>query len=250
VKHDGWRAQLHKAGDVVTIYSRNGNDVTQRFKSVAEAVAKLPAHSVIMDAEIIACDADGVPDFYALMHRAPHGCCAYCFDLLELDGTAWASGEAIPAAPTAQAGWFSKLRDDRYRSGKNPGWIKVKTAAWRAANKDRWEKFQKEAIEPSAAQPPRRDGRSRLGDDQRKTAMAMLHRFTLMRNKTEGGWELKDKTGDVIGTFGTKAEALAGGKLEKLLGKQGGTVRVHKQDGKFAEERTFPRSRDPRSSPG
>jgi bifunctional non-homologous end joining protein LigD len=88
VKHDGWRAQLHKAGDVVTIYSRNGNDVTQRFKSVAEAVAKLPAHSVIMDAEIIACDADGVPDFYALMHRAPHGCCAYCFDLLELDGTA------------------------------------------------------------------------------------------------------------------------------------------------------------------
>jgi hypothetical protein len=80
--------------------------------------------------------------------------------------------------------------------------------------------------------------------------MAMLHRFTLMRNKTEGGWELKDKTGDVIGTFGTKAEALAGGKLEKLLGKQGGTVRVHKQDGKFAEERTFPRSRDPRSSPG
>jgi hypothetical protein len=110
--------------------------------------------------------------------------------------------------------------------------------------------FQKEAIEPSAAQPPRRDGRSRLGDDQKKTAMAMLHRFTLMRNKTEGGWELKDKTGDVIGTFGTKAEALAGGKLEKLLGKQGGTVRVHKQDGKFAEERTFPRSRDPRSSPG
>jgi hypothetical protein len=29
-----------------------------------------------------------------------------------------------------------------------------------------------------------------------------------------------------------------------------GTVRVHKQDGKFAEERTYPRSRDPRVSPG
>ena len=60
----------------------------------------------------------------------------------------------------------------------------------------------------------------------------------------------EDQTGEVIKTFSTKGEALAGGKLEKLLGKQGGTVRVHKQDGKFAEERTFPRFRDPRSSPG
>ena len=80
--------------------------------------------------------------------------------------------------------------------------------------------------------------------------MAMLHRFTLKRNKSEGGWDLKDQTGEVIRTFSTKAEALAGGKLERLLGKQGGTVRVHKQDGQFAEERTFPRSRDPRASPG
>jgi hypothetical protein len=57
----------------------------------------------------------------------------------------------------------------------------------------------------------------------------MLHRFTLKRNKTEGGWELKDQTGDVIKTFSTKTKALAGGKIEKLLGKQGGTVRVHKR---------------------
>ena len=80
--------------------------------------------------------------------------------------------------------------------------------------------------------------------------MAMLHRFTLKRNKSEGGWDLKNQTGEVNRTFSTKAEALAAGKLERLLGKQGGTVRVHKQDGQFAEERTFPRSRDPRSSPG
>ena len=53
------------------------------------------------------------------------------------------------------------------------------------------------------------------------------------------GGELKDQTGDVIGTFGTKAEALTG-KLEKLLGRQGGTVRVHKQDGKFDGERPSP----------
>jgi uncharacterized protein YcnI len=80
--------------------------------------------------------------------------------------------------------------------------------------------------------------------------MAMLQRFTLKRNKSEGGWELKDQTGEVIKTYGRKTEALAGGKLERVLGKQGGTVRIHKQDGKLQEERTYPRSRDPRLSPG
>ena len=33
------------------------------------------------------------------------------------------------------------------------------------------------------------------GTKRRKTDMAMLHRFTLKRNKSEGGWELKDQTG-------------------------------------------------------
>ena len=78
----------------------------------------------------------------------------------------------------------------------------------------------------------------------------MLHRFTLKRNKTDGGWELKDQTGQVITTFRRKTDALAGGRLEKMLGKKGGTVRIHKQDGRFEEERTYPRSRDPRASPG
>ena len=38
--------------------------------------------------------------------------------------------------------------------------------------------------------------------------------------------------------------------LEQAIGEEGGAVRVHRQDGQFAEERTFPRSRDPRRSPG
>ena len=80
--------------------------------------------------------------------------------------------------------------------------------------------------------------------------MAMLHRFTLKKHKQLGGWALIDQSGDILRIFATKAEALAGGKLERLVGKQGGSVRVHKQDGSFEEERTFPRSRDPRASPG
>ena len=39
-------------------------------------------------------------------------------------------------------GIVSKLKADRYRSGKNAGWIKVKTEAWRAANRARWESFK------------------------------------------------------------------------------------------------------------
>jgi bifunctional non-homologous end joining protein LigD len=40
-------------------------------------------------------------------------------------------------------GIVSKKRDQPYRSGKNTGWIKVKTAAWREANRDRWEMFER-----------------------------------------------------------------------------------------------------------
>jgi hypothetical protein len=36
-----------------------------------------------------------------------------------------------------------KLWDQPYRSGKNPGWIKVKAATWREANRGRWEVFQR-----------------------------------------------------------------------------------------------------------
>jgi hypothetical protein len=44
------------------------------------------------------------------------------------------------------------------------------------------------------------------------------------------------------------SSALEGGVLEKLVGE--GTVRIHREDGQLEEERTFPRSKDPRQSPG
>jgi bifunctional non-homologous end joining protein LigD len=39
VKFDGWRAQLHKAGDEVTIYTRKGHDYTKRFRRTVTAYA-------------------------------------------------------------------------------------------------------------------------------------------------------------------------------------------------------------------
>jgi bifunctional non-homologous end joining protein LigD len=38
-------------------------------------------------------------------------------------------------------GVVSKRRDAPYRSGTECGWVKVKTQAWREANKDRWRLF-------------------------------------------------------------------------------------------------------------
>lgn len=74
----------------------------------------------------------------------------------------------------------------------------------------------------------------------------MLKRFEF--NKDREGWGLFDQLGDIVEEFKTKADALGGGTLEKLVG--AGTVRIHREDGQFEEERTFPRSDDPRRSPG
>ena len=88
VKYDGWRAQMHISGGIATIYGKNGGDLTRRFRSITAAVERLPVTSAIIDAELVACNADGAPNFYAMMRGAPHGCCVYCFDLLEFEGRA------------------------------------------------------------------------------------------------------------------------------------------------------------------
>jgi hypothetical protein len=77
----------------------------------------------------------------------------------------------------------------------------------------------------------------------------MLQRYTLKHSKESGGWALKDQEGAIVTTFTRKADAVDGGRLEKAIGGSG-TVRIHKQDGTFEEERTFPRAADPRRSPG
>ena len=69
VKFDGLRAQLHRDGDVVKIYSRNGKDLTERFSFVRDSIAALPASSAVIDAELVACDDDGKPDFGALPYE-------------------------------------------------------------------------------------------------------------------------------------------------------------------------------------
>ena len=175
VKFDGWRAQLHLAGDDIALYTRNGNDVTRRFRPIAAAVGALPARSAIIDAEIVVCDDDDRPSFGALMAGKQTTLCAWCFDLMGLDGhnlrtepldsrrerlrqllidggnrllrfsDDFTDPQKLLAAADRMGleGIVSKRRDQFYRSGKNPAWIKVKTATWRAANRERYKLFEK-----------------------------------------------------------------------------------------------------------
>jgi hypothetical protein len=77
-----------------------------------------------------------------------------------------------------------------------------------------------------------------------------LPKFTLAYDKKRDEWALEqDKTGRVIRHFESKAVATKGGVLQRAIGGEG-SVKIEKMDGKYQEERTFPRSEDPKRSPG
>jgi bifunctional non-homologous end joining protein LigD len=175
IKFDGYRVQLHLRDGQATILSKNGADLTNRFPRTAAAAAELPVKSCIMDGEVVACRPDGLPDFRALHggNYSQNDLCVWCFDLLALNGDdlrhmplivrrlqlgkilrkfdhdALRYSEGFSNAEKLLAecdrlgleGIVCKERDGVYRSGPKSGWIKVKTATWRAANADRGELF-------------------------------------------------------------------------------------------------------------
>jgi hypothetical protein len=76
--------------------------------------------------------------------------------------------------------------------------------------------------------------------------MAKLPRFSLSHNEKTKKWDLKKEgSGEVVKSFKTKAAATKGGVLERAVGVMG-SVRIRKRNGKIQEERTYPRSMDPR----
>ena len=169
VKFDGFRIQLHKVGDEVRLFSRNGKDFSDRYPSVVAAVLRLGAKSAVIDGELVSCDPEDKPDFYALMRRRTAGLCVWRFDLLTLNGSdlrsmaklgallaktddttlrlsqTFEDGEKllIAAAKKGLEGIVSKRRAAPYVAGSSSGWIKVKTAEWREANRERYKLFDK-----------------------------------------------------------------------------------------------------------
>ena len=97
-KLDGARAQIHKGADGVRIYSRTGRDVTDSLPEISDAIAVLPAKSLVLDAEVIALDPSGRPrPFQETMRRFGRKLeiesarnalplSLFCFDCLHIDG--------------------------------------------------------------------------------------------------------------------------------------------------------------------
>ena len=81
--------------------------------------------------------------------------------------------------------------------------------------------------------------------------MANLVKYTLSKDKKDDNWKLvNDKTNKVLEVFDTKSEALKSGVLKDVLGSEGGSVKIKKEDNKFQEERTYPKDKDPKESKG
>jgi hypothetical protein len=81
--------------------------------------------------------------------------------------------------------------------------------------------------------------------------MPKLAKFTLAFDEKKDKWTLRnDRTKRVEQSFGTKARAMSGGVLKRAVGREGGSVKIQKENGRFQEERTYPGRRDPRKSRG
>ena len=158
VKYDGYRIQALVAGNAARLLTRNGHDWTDRYPSIAGAVAGLPVRSAILDGELVALDAEGRSRFSLLADGTGAQLAYFVFDLLEEDGTSLASqplhkrkarlrellatargplrfsehleGDGAQVARAAcrmdLEGIVSKRRTGRYRSGRHESWQKSK----------------------------------------------------------------------------------------------------------------------------
>src|SRR5271165_4885379 len=87
IKHDGYRLQVRREGDVVRLFTRRGYDWTARYPAIVRTAAALRRTSFTLDGEAVVCCPDGVAVFDALHRRGTVSeAMLYAFDLLELDG--------------------------------------------------------------------------------------------------------------------------------------------------------------------
>jgi bifunctional non-homologous end joining protein LigD len=163
VKFDGYRVQVHLREAVVKVFTRRGNDWTNRFRKIAGDAWHVNAGSAIMDGEVVVPAADGTTDFSVLQNELKgrsNRIVMVAFDLLYLNGydlrkvplmerkallkksiakTDIQFSESFEidgremyehACAIGLEGVVSKVRDSRYSSGRSKDWLK-KTCAQR-----------------------------------------------------------------------------------------------------------------------
>jgi DNA ligase-1 len=85
-KLDGTRVQAHRGGDVVRLFTRNLNDVTERLPGVVEAVRVMPGGDLVLDGEAMGLAEDGSPRKFQDTMRRSTELQAFFFDVLYADG--------------------------------------------------------------------------------------------------------------------------------------------------------------------
>ena len=86
-KWDGFRMVAEIRNGKVTLYSRNGKIVSDRYKPVAEALEAM-GHEAVVDGELVALDRHGISRFQLLQNALrTTATLRYCvFDIMALDG--------------------------------------------------------------------------------------------------------------------------------------------------------------------
>jgi bifunctional non-homologous end joining protein LigD len=161
VKFDGYRALAYVGDGSARLLSRTGNDLTERFASVAMELGKATnGRSAVIDGEVCRLDSAGRSSFSELQ-QGSGPLVFYAFDLLELDGkplvdeplverkaeleqlldgrnrairfsSDFDDGEALLAAAREQEleGLIAKRRSSRYANGRRTrDWRKIKLHA-------------------------------------------------------------------------------------------------------------------------
>jgi bifunctional non-homologous end joining protein LigD len=89
IKFDGYRVQVHLRDAAVKVFTRRGNDWTNRFRKIASDAWHIGAGSAIIDGEVVAPAADGTTDFSVLQDELKgrsNKIVMVAFDLLYLNG--------------------------------------------------------------------------------------------------------------------------------------------------------------------
>jgi bifunctional non-homologous end joining protein LigD len=163
IKLDGYRLLARIRDGKVRLSTRRGNDWTEKFPTVAAALAALDLRDAVVDGEVVRLLSSGVSSFGALQDDLARGDTSgvvyYLFDLLHLDGydltgvrldrrkeTLKALLASVPpgvlgygdhvagkgaafqdrASQLGIEGVISKRADAPYRGGRSGAWLKIK----------------------------------------------------------------------------------------------------------------------------
>ena len=159
IKHDGYWLMARRDPVGIRLITRRGNDWSDRFPLVVEAVNHLKVRSCLIDGEVLCCDERGLARFDVLRRRRNEGVAfLVAFDLLELDGQDLRreplevrkqtlasllrgslpgvqfnahlahSGDIVfeHACKMGLEGIVTKRLGSTYRSGRSPDWLKFK----------------------------------------------------------------------------------------------------------------------------